>query len=166
MQTILVLSIFAAGYLAIIFENFIKLNKAAIAIFMAVACWAVFFLTDQTTLQNDVNLLKGDVADVAQIIFYLIGAMTIVEVIDSHKGFKIITDMIQTKSKRKMLWLIAGFSFFLSAILDNLTTTILMVSLLRKIIPDAKDRIIFCCLVVIASNAGGAWTPIGDVTTT
>jgi Na+/H+ antiporter NhaD/arsenite permease-like protein len=166
MQTVLILSIFAAGYLAIILENLIKLNKAAIAIFMAVCCWAVFFLNDHTTLQNDMNLLNLDIASVAQIVFYLIGAMAIVEVIDSHKGFKIITDVIQTKSKRKMLWLISFVSFFLSAVLDNLTATILMVSLLRKIIPNAKDRIIFCCLVVVAANAGGAWTPIGDVTTT
>jgi Na+/H+ antiporter NhaD/arsenite permease-like protein len=166
LQTTLILSIFVLGYLAIIFENFIKLNKAAIAIFMAVSCWAVFFLTDHTTLQNDISLLKVDVASVAQIVFYLIGAMAIVEVIDTHKGFKIITDVIQTKSKRKMLWLISFVTFFLSAVLDNLTTTILMVSLLRKIIPDAKERLIFCCIVVIAANAGGAWTPIGDVTTT
>jgi len=166
MQTGLILSIFVAGYLAIIVESLIKLNKAAIAILMAVCCWAVFFLTDHTTLQHTMSLLKIDVASVAQIIFYLIGAMAIVEVIDSHKGFKIITDAIQTKSKRKMLWLISWVTFFLSAILDNLTTTILMVSLLRKIIPAAQDRLIFCCLVVIAANAGGAWSPIGDVTTT
>jgi NhaD family Na+/H+ antiporter len=165
-QTALILAIFTVGYLAIIFESFIKLNKAAIAIFMAVSCWSVFFLTDHTSLQNDTNLLMVDTASVAQIVFYLIGAMAIVEVIDSHRGFKIITDVIQTKSKRKMLWLISFVSFFLSALLDNLTTTILMVSLLRKIIPNAKDRLLFCCIVVVASNAGGAWTPIGDVTTT
>lgn len=163
---ITMISIFAAGYLAIICESLTKLNKAAVAILMATACWALFFLTDQSSLQHDMDLLKWDVASVAQIVFYLVGAMTIVELIDSHKGFKIITDRIQTKSKRKMLWLVSSFSFFLSAILDNLTTTILMVSLLRKIIPDAKDRLVFCCLVVVAANAGGAWTPIGDVTTT
>jgi Na+/H+ antiporter NhaD/arsenite permease-like protein len=166
MQTTLVLLIFVAGYLAIIFESFIKLNKAAVAIFMAVACWAVFFLNDHTSIQHSMGLLKIDIASVAQIVFYLIAAMTIVEVIDSHRGFKVITDMIQTKSKRKMLWLISFVSFFLSAVLDNLTTTILMVSLLRKIIPEARDRLIFCCVVVVAANAGGAWTPIGDVTTT
>ena len=166
MQTALILSIFVAGYLAIIVESFIKLNKAAIAILMAVCCWAVFFLTDHTSLQHTMSLLKIDIANVAQVIFYLIGAMAIVEVIDSHKGFKIITDAIRTKSKRKMLWLISWVTFFLSAVLDNLTTTILMVSLLRKIIPTAQDRLLFCCLVVIAANAGGAWSPIGDVTTT
>lgn len=166
MQTTLLLMIFAVGYLGIIIESFIKLNKAAIAILMATLCWAVFFLTDQTTYQNDLHLLRVDIASVAQVVFYLIGAMAIVEVVDSHKGFKIVTDIIQTKSKRKMLWLISWVTFFLSSVLDNLTTTILMVSLLRKIIPDPKDRLIYCCLVVIAANAGGAWSPIGDVTTT
>ena len=94
------------------------------------------------------------------------GAMTLVELIDSHRGFKIITDRIQTNSKKKMLWIVAFFAFFLSAILDNLTTTILMVSLLRKLVPEAKERFLLCCIVVVAANAGGAWTPIGDVTTT
>lgn len=166
MQTLLISSIFATGYLAIIFEKLTKVNKAAVAILMAVACWAVFFLTDTTSLENDMFLLKIDVGYVAQVVFYLMGAMAIVEVVDSHKGFKIITDLVQTRSKKKMLCLISATSFFLSAVLDNLTTTILMVSLLRKIIPEAKERIIFCCIVVIAANAGGAWTPIGDVTTT
>lgn len=161
-----ILLIFFAGYLAIIFEKQIKLNKAAIAIFMAVACWAVFFLNGSAPIRDLSYLLKVDVASVAQIVFYLIGAMTIVEVVDSHGGFKTITNLIQTKSKRKMLWLIAFAAFFLSAVLDNLTTTILMVSLLRKVVPVAADRLIYCCLVVIAANAGGAWTPIGDVTTT
>src|SRR5437870_3819751 len=129
MQTTLILSIFIAGYLSIIFESFIKLNKAAVAIFMAVACWAVFFLTDCTSTENDINLLNVDIASVAQIVFYLISAMAIVELIDSHKGFRIVTDLIQTRSKRKMLWLVSFASFFLSSVLDNLTTTILMVSI-------------------------------------
>ena len=92
--------------------------------------------------------------------------MTLVELVDSHRGFKIITDRIKTNSKRKMLWIVAFFGFFLSAILDNLTTTILMVSLLRKLVPELKERLLLCCVVVVAANAGGAWTPIGDVTTT
>src|SRR5262249_37674189 len=104
--------------------------------------------------------------EVSQIIYFLIGAMTIVELIDSHKGFKIITDLIQTGSKRKLLWLLGFITFFLSAILDNLTTTIVMISLLRKLVPDAEDRLLLGAMIVIAANAGGAWTPIGDVTTT
>ncbi len=166
MSYILLIVIFALGYTAIIFEHILKINKSAVAIFMAVACWAVFFLGSPYSWSENIAHLNMDVSGVAQIIFFLLGAMTIVELIDSHHGFKIVTDAIRTTSKRKMLWLIAIVTFFLSAILDNLTTTILMVSLLRKLIPDAKDRLLLCCLVVVAANAGGAWTPIGDVTTT
>jgi NhaD family Na+/H+ antiporter len=166
MSYILLIVIFALGYTAIIFEHILKINKSAVAIFMAVACWSVFFLGSPYTWSENIGHFNVDVSGVAQIIFFLLGAMTIVELIDSHHGFKIVTDAIRTTSKRKMLWLIAITAFFLSSILDNLTTTILMVSLLRKLIPDAKDRLLLCCLVVVAANAGGAWTPIGDVTTT
>jgi Na+/H+ antiporter NhaD/arsenite permease-like protein len=166
MSYILLIVIFALGYTAIIFEHILKINKSAVAIFMAVACWAVFFLGSSHSWAENIAHLNLDVSGVALIIFFLLGAMTIVELIDSHQGFKIVTDAIRTTSKRKMLWLIAIATFFLSAILDNLTTTILMVSLLRKLIPDVKDRLLLCCLVVVAANAGGAWTPIGDVTTT
>lgn len=166
MSLILLVIIFSLGYLAIIFEHILKINKSAVAIFMAVACWAVFFLGSPHSVQENLAELNLNVSGVAQIIFFLFGAMTIVELIDSHHGFKVVTDAIRTTSKRKMLWLISFVTFFLSSILDNLTTTILMVSLLRKLIPDAKDRLLMCCLVVVAANAGGAWTPIGDVTTT
>jgi len=166
MSYILLILIFALGYIAIIFEHILKINKSAVAIFMAVACWAVFFLGSSHPFSENIGHLNANVSGVAQIIFFLLGAMTIVELIDSHQGFKVVTDAIRTTSKRKMLWLIALVTFFLSSILDNLTTTILMVSLLRKLIPDPKDRLLLCCLVVVAANAGGAWTPIGDVTTT
>jgi len=166
MQTTLLITIFAVGYLAIILEHFIKVNKAAVAICMAVLAWAVFFLMQPTTLQLNMSHLNEHTAAIAQIVFFLLGAMTIVELVDAHKGFKLITDLVHTTSRRKMIWLISLSTFFLSAILDNLTTTILMVSLLRKIIPETKDRLLFCSLVVVAANAGGAWTPIGDVTTT
>lgn len=166
MNNIFLIVIFALGYSAIILEHLLKINKSAVAIFMAVACWSVFFLGSPYSWSENIAHFNLDVSGVAQIIFFLLGAMTIVELIDSHHGFKIVTDAIRTTSKRKMLWLIAIAAFFLSAILDNLTTTILMVSLLRKLIPEAKDRLLLCCLVVVAANAGGAWTPIGDVTTT
>lgn len=166
MSYILLILVFVLGYSAIIFEHILKVNKAAVAIFMAVACWAIFFLGAPHTLHENIAHLNANVSGVAQIIFFLLGAMAIVELIDSHHGFKVVTDLIRTTSKRKMLWLISLSTFFLSSILDNLTTTILMVSLLRKLIPDAKDRFLLCCLVVVAANAGGAWTPIGDVTTT
>jgi NhaD family Na+/H+ antiporter len=124
------------------------------------------FLIKGGALTEDIGILGEKLNDVSQIIFFLMGAMAIVELIDSHKGFKVITDLIQTGSKKKMLWIIGIVTFFLSAILDNLTTTIVMVSLLRKLVPDTKDRMLLGSLVVIAANAGGAWTPIGDVTTT
>lgn len=162
----LLIAIFVLGYLAIVMEHTIKVNKSAAAIFMAVCCWAVYFLISPYETSINIDSLNHHVASIAQIVFFLLGAMTIVELVDAHKGFKVITDAINTTSKRKMMWLISLVAFFLSSILDNLTTTIVMVSLLRKIVPAAKDRFLLCCLVVVAANAGGAWTPIGDVTTT
>lgn len=163
---IAMISVFILGYLAIIFEHYIHINKTASAIVMAVCAWTLFFVgRDQLSVEN-MNSLNEHVANVSQIIFFLMGAMTLVEVIDCHKGFKIITDVIHTRSKRKMLWLIGFLAFFLSAILDNLTTTIVMVSLIRKLIRDREDRLLLGATIVIAANAGGAWTPIGDVTTT
>ena len=159
-------AIFCIGYLGIILEHYIRLNKSAIALALAALCWTAFFLGDGLHMTEDLTKLGHHVSDISQIIFFLMGAMTLVELIDAHKGFKIITQLIHTKSKRHLLWIIAIISFFLSSILDNLTTTILMVSILSKIIPSNKDRIIFSCSIVVAANAGGAWTPIGDVTTT
>jgi len=162
----LILTIFGLGYIAIILEYNIKINKTAVALLIAVLCWAVYFGSSPLPASDNLKELGKHVSQVSQIIFFLIGAMSLVELIDSHKGFKIVTDFIQTTSKRKMLWIVAITSFFLSAILDNLTTTILMVSLLRKMIPTSKERFSLSCIIVLAANAGGAWTPIGDVTTT
>lgn len=162
----LILTVFGLGYLAIIFEHVIKVNKTAIALLIAVLCWVIYFATTIAPVDQDLLILGKHVSDVSQIIFFLIGAMTIVELIDSHKGFKVITSLIRTNSKRKMIWIVAILTFFLSAVLDNLTTTILMISLLRKMIPIRHERFLLSCIVVIAANAGGAWTPIGDVTTT
>ena len=162
----LILFIFIIGYVAVIMEYPLKINKTAISLLMAVLCWAVYFSRSHFPLKADIKILGGQVSEISQIIFFLMGAMTLVELIDIHQGFKIITDLIHTKSRIKTLWVIAAFSFFLSAVLDNLTTTILMISILRKLIPHKKQRMLFACMVVIAANAGGAWTPIGDVTTT
>lgn len=153
--------VFAIGYLAIIFEHNIRINKTASALLMAVLTWMFLFFVNP-----NVHALGEKLNEVSQIIFFLLGAMTLVEVVDVHKGFTVITDLIQTTSKRKMLWVMGFATFFLSAVLDNLTTTIVMISLLRKLVPEAKDRMILGAMVVIAANAGGAWTPIGDVTTT
>ncbi len=162
----IILAVFSIGYLGIIFEHFIKINKGAIALTIAVLLWALYFLSNNVVVTQDLETLSHHVSDISQIIFFLLGAMTLVEMIDSHKGFKITTDRIRTTSTRSLLWIVGGLAFFLSGVLDNLTTTILMVSLIRKILPDSKKRALFSCVIVIAANAGGAWTPIGDVTTT
>lgn len=161
-----ILLVFGLGYLAIIFEYYIKVNKTAVALLIAVLCWAIYFAFSLTPVSDDLKELGRHVNDVSQIIFFLMGAMTLVELIDSHKGFKIVTDVIRTASRKKMLWIVSFTAFFLSSVLDNLTTTILMVSLLRKMIPTRNERFLLSCIVVVSANAGGAWTPIGDVTTT
>lgn len=163
MDCFLIGVVFVLGYLAIILEYYIKVNKTAVALFIGAICWTIYM-----SCKGSANLynLGHHVSEISQIIFFLIGAMTLVELIDSHRGFKIITDRLRTRSKKKMLWVISFAAFFLSAVLDNLTTTILIVSLLRKLIPDRKERFLMVCIVVVAANAGGAWTPIGDVTTT
>src|SRR3990167_8672571 len=155
------IAIFILGYIAIIFEHTIRVNKTATALLMASLTWMFLFF-----VSPNVHALGEKVNDISQIIFFLMGAMTLVEVIDAHKGFKVVTDLIQTSSKKKMLWIIGFATFFLSAVLDNLTTTIVMISILRKMIPEQKERWMLGAMVVIAANAGGAWTPIGDVTTT
>lgn len=164
--TPLILTVFILGYAAIILEHNLKVNKTAVALFIAVLLWSIYFLCSPFPLNQDLEIFGHHVSDVSQIIFFLMGAMTLVELIDAHKGFKIITDLIHTRSKRSMLWVIGLVAFFLSSILDNLTTTILMISLLRKLVPEWKDRFLLLCVVIVAANAGGAWTPIGDVTTT
>lgn len=165
-ESLLIVLVFALGYTAIILEYYLKVNKSAVALLIAVLCWAIYLVSSSSHASESLKLLGHHVADVSQIIFFLMGAMALVELIDSHRGFKIITDRINTKSKRKMLWIVACVAFFLSSVLDNLTTTILMVSLLRKLVPNRPERFLLCCIVVVAANAGGAWTPIGDVTTT
>ncbi|MBM3199065.1 MAG: sodium:proton antiporter [Chlamydiae bacterium] len=161
-----ILGIFIVGYLAIAFEHTIKLNKSAVSLAIAALCWSFYFLGSPLSISQNLGELGHHVSNISQIIFFLLGAMTLVELVDTHKGFTLITNLIQTSSMRKLLWIISLITFFLSAILDNLTTTILMISLLKKLIPERKDRMLFSCLVVVMANAGGAWTPIGDVTTT
>lgn len=164
MTTVIVI-IFIVGYLAIAFEHPLKINKAASALLTGVICWSIYALWG-----GDKEIVSGDLAhhlaEIAGILFFLLGAMVIVELIDAHDGFEIITERIKTTNKRKLVWIVGILAFFLSAVLDNLTTTIVMVSLLRKFIPSHKDRLMFAGLIVISANAGGAWSPIGDVTTT
>ncbi|MEK6615386.1 MAG: sodium:proton antiporter NhaD [Bacteroidota bacterium] len=156
---------FVLGYLFITLEHSININKAATALLTGVLCWTLYILSASAPHRISEQLTEH-LGDISGILFFLMGAMTIVELIDAHDGFEVITNAISTTSKRKLIWIISFLTFFLSAVLDNLTTTIVMVSLLRKLISDKNDRMLFIGMVVIAANAGGAWSPIGDVTTT
>lgn len=161
--------IFVLGYLAIAFEHPLKINKAAPALLMGVLTWTAWVLMTGTAEENVHGIshhLSQHLSSISEILFFLMGAMTIVEIVDAHQGFNVITNRITTKDSRKLLWIISIIAFFLSAVLDNLTTSIVMVSLLRKLIKDREQRMFFASMVIIAANAGGAWSPIGDVTTT
>jgi len=164
-MAIIIIVIFILGYAAIAFEHTIRLNKAATALVTGVLCWTVYilFVEDKEVVTEQ---LSHHLGGISQILFFLMGAMTIVELIDAHDGFDIVTSRIKTTNKRKLMWIIALLSFFFSAVLDNLTTTIVMVSLVRKLVADKNDRWMLAGLIIIAANAGGAWSPIGDVTTT
>jgi Na+/H+ antiporter NhaD/arsenite permease-like protein len=164
-MVLLISIIFIVGYLAIALEHSVKINKAATALVSGVLCWSVYALFSGNQHEAG-EKLTAHLGEVAGILFFLLGAMTIVELIDAHDGFELITRRIQTTNKRKLAWLIAFITFFLSAVLDNLTTTIVLISLIRKLIPDKEERFLPAGLIIIAANAGGAWSPIGDVTTT
>ncbi|MDA9494701.1 sodium:proton antiporter NhaD [Bradyrhizobium sp. CCBAU 11361] len=162
---IAIAAIFVLAYAAIALEHPLRVNKSASALLGAGLLWSVYAIaTGDHALVG--RQLDESVGSTAQIVFFLIGAMTIVEVIDAHDGFEVITSLIRTTSQVALIWLIGFVTFFLSAILDNLTTTIVMISLIQKLIARRDDRLLFASLIVIAANAGGAWTVIGDVTTT
>lgn len=163
------ITIFTLGYVGIIFEEVLEFDKAGVALLMCTGLWvtyADFFNSDGGASATVLSQLGEQLSEVSDICFFLLAASAIVEVVDSHQGFKIVTDRIKTTSKKELFWIIGFLTFFLSAILNNLTVTIVMVSLLRKLIPDDEDRRLFGAMVVVAANAGGVWTPIGDVTTT
>lgn len=160
-----ILITFIIGYAFIAFEHSIKINKSASALISAGLCWTFYIFSGIPHEEVNSQLLEH-LAGASGILFFLLGAMTIVELIDTHDGFEIITDKIKTTNKKKLLWIICILSFLLSAILDNLTTTIIMLSLVRKMMTAKTDRLQFAGMIVIAANAGGAWSPIGDVTTT
>ncbi len=172
--TTLIVAVFVVGYFLIAIESLTKINKAAIALLMFVGCWTIFMADPGQYLQlaTDANvpnivseLIEKHLGSTATTLFFLMGAMTIVELVDQNGGFNFVRDMMRTKSKRGLLWRIACMTFVLSAILDNLTTSIVMIMILRKLVSDHKDRIIYASLVIIAANSGGAFSPIGDVTT-
>jgi Na+/H+ antiporter NhaD/arsenite permease-like protein len=165
MMTEIVIIIFILGYVAIAFEHKIKIDKAATALLTGVLCWLFYFFYEPSSTSHETELIHH-LGEIAAILFFLLGAMTIVEVVDSHHGFKLITDAIRTRSKPRLLIWVSVLTFFLSAILDNLTTAIVMTSLCGKLLSDRKDRLWFVSMVIIAANAGGEWSPLGDVTTT
>lgn len=165
MISLLLIAIFVLGYTAIAFEHPLRLNKAASALLTGVLCWTVYMVSSHAHNEVTEQLLRH-FGEIASILFFLLGAMTIVELIDSHNGFEMITSRIKTKSKRKLLVIVSVITFFLSAILDNLTTAIVMTSLSAKLLTEKEDRYWFAGMIVIAANAGGAWSPLGDVTTT
>jgi len=165
MISTIIIIVFVIGYLAIALEHPIKIDKAATALFTGVACWALYVFTGASHEVVEQGLLHH-VYEIASILFFLMGAMTVVELVDAHEGFAVITDKITTTNKVKLLWIVVFITFFFSAVLDNLTTAIVMVSLLRKLVQDKPTRWLYVGVVVIAANAGGAWSPIGDVTTT
>lgn len=175
-----IVAVFIIGYAFIALESFTKVNKAAIALLMCVICWSLYAIgAISGTIPPGLDFGQGGISNVAQLgkiieeylgeagttLFFLMGAMTIVEIVDQHGGLNFVSDIIQTRHKRKLLWRVAFMTAVLSAVLDNLTTSIVMVMIMRKLVPDVKDRIWFDVTVIIAANAGGAFSPIGDVTT-
>ena len=172
--TLAIVVVFIIGYLCIAIESVTKVNKAAVALLMFVFCWTLFMLDPNTympgfagqDLINQVShVIEKHLGSTSTTLFFLMGAMTIVEVVDQNGGFNFVRDVMKTKSKRTLLWRIAFMTFFLSAILDNLTTSIVMIMILRKLVHSHEDRLIYASLVIISANAGGAFSPIGDVTT-
>ena len=172
--TLTIVIVFVIGYLFIALESLTKINKAAVALLMFVACWTIFMIDPGSYLSAAIGPHAGNVVSeviekhlgsTSTTLFFLMGAMTIVEVIDQNGGFNFVRDTLKTKSKKTLLWRIMFMTFVLSAILDNLTTSIVMVMILRKLVESKKDRLIYASLVVIAANSGGAFSPIGDVTT-
>lgn len=164
-MAITIILVFTLGYIAITLEHSIKINKSASAIIMAVLCWTIIMVNDANP-NHIIEKLSHHLSGISEIVFFLLGAMTIVELIDAHDGFHSITEIIKTTNKTKLIWTIAFTTFFLSAVLDNLTSTIVMISILNKLIKDKTTKWMLLGLVIISSNAGGAWSPIGDVTTT
>jgi len=179
--TIAIIVVFVLGYASIAMESLVKIDKAAIALLMFVFCWTLYMFDPTPFVQlmhaGNVSEWTGNVTDfvnkliiehlgdTSTTLFFLMGAMTIVEIVDQNGGFNWVKGVMQTKTKRALLWRIAFMTFFLSAILDNLTTSIVMIMILRKLISDKQDRMIYAALVIIAANSGGAFSPIGDVTT-
>ena len=161
MMTLALIAIFVGGYVCVALEHRLKVDKSAIALLMFGAIWTVYACCSPAGLSELVEHLGAT----CETLVFLIGAMTIVEIIDSYGGFAFITERITTRSKWRLLWVLAIITFLLSAILDNMTTTIILIMMLRRIVPDSRDRVLYASVIVMAANGGGAWSPIGDVST-
>ena len=155
--------VFVVGYLMIAIEHVLEVNKATFALLMGGVLWTMFAFTGM--VDNVDAVLVEHLGDTCEILVFLIGAMVIVELIDRYKGFNFITHVIHSHSKKKLLFLMSVITFFMSAVLDNMTTTIVMIMLMRRLLTETNDRWLFAGVIVIAANSGGAWSPIGDVTT-
>ncbi len=172
--TMFIIVAFVAGYLCITLESLTKINKAAIALLMCVVCWTLLMVSpgayypdvaSDGVLHHISEVIEHHLGDAAGTLFFLMGAMTIVEIVDSNGGFNFVRDIMKTRSKRKLLWRVAIATFFLSSILDNLTSSIVMIMVLRKLVQSREERLIYAALIIISANSGGAFSPIGDVTT-
>lgn len=176
--TIVIVSVFILGYLCIALESVLKINKAAIALFMFVICWTFYMVNpmpyliasgytggEEGMLAHIRHIIESHLGETAETLFFLMGAMTIVEIVDSNGGFNFVRNALRTTSKRKLMWRMAFLTFILSAILDNLTTSIVMIMLLHKLVSNHNDRLVYASMIIIAANSGGAFSPIGDVTT-
>ena len=172
--SVLIVAVFCLGYFMIAIESVTKINKAAIALLMFVVCWTIFMIDPSQYIPEAVDgkkalavaeVMERHLGSTATTLFFLMGAMTIVELVDQNGGFNFVRDMLKTRTKKKLLWRIAFMTFVLSAVLDNLTTSIVMIMILRKLVESPKDRMIYAALVIISANSGGAFSPIGDVTT-
>ncbi|MBO5624340.1 MAG: sodium:proton antiporter NhaD [Prevotella sp.] len=172
--TLVIITVFVVGYICIATESLLRINKAAIALLMCVFCWTLLMMAPGSfypdvapdgLIGHISEVIEHHLGDAAGTLFFLMGAMTIVEIVDSNGGFNFVRDALKTRSKRKLMWRVAFMTFFLSAILDNLTTSIVMIMVLRKLVQSRSERLIYAALIVIAANSGGAFSPIGDVTT-
>ena len=172
--TLVIIIVFVVGYICIATESLLKINKAAIALLMCVFCWTLLMMAPGSFYPDVAadglighigEVIEHHLGDAAGTLFFLMGAMTIVEIVDSNGGFNFVRDALKTRSKRKLMWRVAFMTFFLSAILDNLTTSIVMIMVLRKLVQSRGDRLIYAALIVISANSGGAFSPIGDAST-
>ena len=163
-MTTAIVFVFIVGYVLVALENVTRISKTAISLLMAVLCWALFYMGFGASPEN-VSVFTQTLGETSEILFFLLGAMVIVEVVDTNGGFDFVRARLHSRTKRELLWKLAFMTFFLSAVLDNMTTAIVMIMVLNKLIDDGRDKLVYSSVVILAANSGGAFSPIGDVTT-